>query len=65
MINMKNSLIFIYIYFVTFCSSFMFTADLFPVAALDTVFLYVGNYFTDSIYIVTILVFQNYLFNQL
>jgi len=39
--------------------------DLFPVGALDTVFLYVGNYFIDSIYIVTILVFQNYFFNQL
>lgn len=53
-------------HFVTFCSSFMFTVSRpIPVAGLDTVFVYVGKYFTDSIYIVTVSVFQNFLCNQL
>lgn len=63
-INVKYSLI--GWHFVTFCSSFMFTVNRpIPVAGLDTVFVYVGNYFTDSIYIVTVSVFQNFLCNQL
>lgn len=46
--------------------TFMFTVNRhIPVAGLDTVFVYVGNYFTDSIYVVTVLVFQKFLCNQL
>lgn len=49
-----------------FCDSFMLTVNRpIPVAALDTVFMYVGKYFTDGVHAVTVSVFQNFLCNQL